>query len=69
MNPKHQYTGDCTYDIVAATFRRALADTRSKDEKIRQDAIAWLDIVAPDWQKRVENGRRRNTQKYIYKAA
>jgi hypothetical protein len=38
-------TGDGMFDLIAATFRQAIADARSGDTS----AIAWLDMTAPDW--------------------
>jgi hypothetical protein len=40
-------TGDPTFDLIAATFRQALADAKRGDS----EAAAWLDMCCPGWRK------------------
>lgn len=40
-------TGDPTFDLVAATYRQAIADAKRGDP----EAIQWLDVCCPDWRR------------------
>lgn len=68
MTPSIYSTGVETYDIVAAVYRCALADTHSKNEQVRSDAIAFLDVCCPDWREQY-HGSNNDTQRAIVESS
>ena len=45
-------TGDVTLDLLAGVVRQAIKDAR----RGRLDAVAWLDVCAPEWRRYTKNG-------------
>jgi hypothetical protein len=45
----HTWDDDAMFRLIAGVYRQAIRDAKADN----QQAIAWLDVVAPDWREQV----------------